>query len=58
VPQDYLRSKVNGTIFHSLFRYLYFSQWGLQNYTSETFSVTHFSVNMYLFNLTFNCLFC
>jgi hypothetical protein len=25
-PQDYLRSDVNGTIFHSLFRYLYFSQ--------------------------------
>jgi len=26
VPQDYLRSKVHGIIFHSLFRYLYFSQ--------------------------------
>jgi len=26
VLQDYLRSKVSGTIFHSLFRYWYFSQ--------------------------------
>ena len=58
VPQGNLRSKVNGTIFHSLFRYLYFfHSEGFKITQANLFSMTHCSVIMYLFYFTFNCLF-